>query len=112
MLVIRLFYSSHCRGVKYLIVVLVCISQMTNDVEHLFMVLLAKEKCVQGNSLVVQWLGLSTFTAMGLRSVPGHQTKILQASWHSRKKRERKEEKGVWILCSFFNCIICLFIEL
>ena len=83
MLVIRLCYSSQCRGVKYLIVVLVCISQMTNDVEHLFMVLLAKEKCVQGNSLVVQWLGLSTLTALALNSIPGPGTKIPQATWPS-----------------------------
>ena len=49
MLIIRLFYSSHCRGVKwYLIVVLMCISQMTNDVEHLFVVLLAREKMCLG----------------------------------------------------------------
>ena len=110
MLVIRLFYSSYCRGVKwYLIVVLMRISQRTNVVEHLFMILLAKEKCVQGNSLVVQWLGLSTFTAMGLRSIPGHQTKILQASWHSKKKkRERKKS----VFRSFAHFLIVLFVFL
>ena len=37
-----------------------------------------KSKC-QGSSLVVQWLGLCTFTARGLGSIPGWGTKILQA---------------------------------
>ena len=32
-----------------------------------------------GNSLVVQWLGLGTFTAKGPGSVPGRGTKIPQA---------------------------------
>ena len=32
------------------------------------------------NHLVVQWLGLCTFTAEGLNSVPGWGTKILQAA--------------------------------
>ena len=31
------------------------------------------------NSLVVQWLGLSAFTAKGMGSTPGRGTKILQA---------------------------------
>ena len=35
----------------------------------------------QGNSLVVQWLGLFTFAAKGPGSVPGQGTKILQATW-------------------------------
>ena len=32
-----------------------------------------------GNSLVVQWLGLGTFTTEGLGSIPGWGTKILKA---------------------------------
>lgn len=42
-LTIWLFYSSHPRDVKwwYFIVLLMCISQVTNDVEDLFVVLLA-----------------------------------------------------------------------
>ena len=32
-----------------------------------------------GNSLVVQWLRLHTFTAEGLGWIPGHETKILLA---------------------------------
>ena len=34
-----------------------------------------------GNSLVVQWLGLHTFTAEGAGSIPGWGTKIPQAVW-------------------------------
>jgi len=34
-----------------------------------------------GTSLAVQWLGLSGFTAVGLVSIPGQGTKILQATW-------------------------------
>ena len=33
-----------------------------------------------GNSLVVQWLGLRTFTAVGLGSIPGRGTKIPHAA--------------------------------
>ena len=39
-----------------------------------------------GNSLVVQWLGLCTFTAKGLDSNPGWETKIPQAVWHGQRK--------------------------
>ena len=43
------------------------------------------KKISLGNSLVVQWLGLCAFTAMGLGSIPGQGMKILQAAWHSQK---------------------------
>ena len=32
---------------------------------------------------MVQWLGCGTFTAMGTGLIPGQETKILQAMWHS-----------------------------
>ena len=38
-----------------------------------------------GNSLVVQWLGLGTFTDMGLGSIPGRGTKIPQTMLCRRK---------------------------
>ena len=34
-----------------------------------------------GNSLVVQWLGLWAFTAVGLTSIPGQGTEIPQDAW-------------------------------
>ena len=40
-----------------------------------------------GNSLVVQWLGLSTFTAGGLGSIPSWGTKIPSKN---RKKKKKK----------------------
>ena len=40
-----------------------------------------------GNSLVVQWLGLCTFTAKGPGSIPGRGTKILQDTQHSQKNK-------------------------
>ena len=46
-----------------------------------------------GNSLVVQWLGLSAFTALGLGSFPGQRTKIPQAARHSKKKIKKKFKK-------------------
>ena len=47
-----------------------------------------KEKLVShGNSLAVQRLGLSTFTADGLGSIPGWGIKIPQALWHSQKNK-------------------------
>ena len=39
----------------------------------------------EGNSLVVQWLGLHAFTAKGRGSIPVLGTKILQATWCSQK---------------------------
>ena len=36
---------------------------------------------VAGISLAVRWLGLGTFLAMGLGSIPGRGTKIPQAIW-------------------------------
>ena len=40
------------------------------------------------SSLVVQWLGLCTFTAEVLGSISGWRTKIPQAMWPDQKKRE------------------------
>ena len=41
--------------------------------------------CSQGNSLVVQWLGLSALTARGPGLIPGWGTKIPQVAWYSQK---------------------------
>ena len=38
------------------------------------------EKLLMGNSLVVQWLGLHTFTAKGSCSIPGREMEIPQIS--------------------------------
>ena len=43
-----------------------------------------------GNSLAVQWLGLSAFTAKDLGSIPGWETKILQAVQHSLGKKSQR----------------------
>ena len=43
-----------------------------------------------GNYLVVQWLGLCTFTAEGVGSIPGWGTNILQEAWRGRKKKRKK----------------------
>ena len=42
-------------------------------------------KSSQGNSLVVQWLGLCTFTVEGLCSILGWGTKIRQVTQYSQK---------------------------
>ena len=39
-----------------------------------------------GNSLVIQWLGLYTFTAKGMGLVPDQRTKTPQAVWHGQNK--------------------------
>ena len=41
-----------------------------------------------GNSLVLQWLGLCTFTAEGAGSIPGQGTKIPQAAVYQKKKKK------------------------
>ena len=43
------------------------------------------------NSLVVQWLGLGSFTAMAPGSILGQGTKIPQAAWCCQKKKKRTE---------------------
>ena len=44
-----------------------------------------------GNSLGVQWLGPSTFTAVGPGSIPGQRTRILQGVRHGQKKKKKKQ---------------------
>ena len=46
-------------------------------------------RCVIGNSLAVQRLGLHTFTAEGVGSIPGQGTKIPQALRPKNKKVTR-----------------------
>ena len=48
-----------------------------------------KNNSFGGNSLVVQWLRLSAFTAVALSSVPGWGTKIPKATWYSQKKKKK-----------------------
>ena len=55
-----------------------------------------------GNSLVVQWLGLHAFTAMGPGSVPGWGTKILQTA-RCRQKKKKKSYSHIIII--FFGCV-------
>ena len=43
------------------------------------------KKVFLGNSLVVQWLGLGAFTAGGLGSIPGQETKMPQDVQHDQK---------------------------
>ena len=43
-----------------------------------------------GDSLVVQWLGLLTFTDEGMGSIPGWGTKIPQAAQRGQKKKKKK----------------------
>ena len=45
-----------------------------------------------GNSLAVQWWELCTFTVVGPGSIPGQETKILQAAQHSQKIKENKSK--------------------
>ena len=46
---------------------------------------------------MVQWLGLGTFTAVGLGLIPGQGTKIPQAVRHGlkNKKNHRQENQAV-----------------
>ena len=41
------------------------------------------------NSLLVQWLGLCTFTAKGLGSIPGQGPNIPQAMFCGQKKKKK-----------------------
>ena len=37
---------------------------------------------------MVRWLGLRTSTAVGVGSVTGQETEVLQAMWYSHKNQE------------------------
>ena len=45
--------------------------------------------CAQGSSLAAQWLALCEFTAQGPGSNSGWETKILQATQSSKKKKKK-----------------------
>ena len=45
---------------------------------------------IKENFLAVQWLRLGAFTAVGLDSIPGWGTKILQATWRGKNKTKLK----------------------
>ena len=47
-----------------------------------------------GVCLVVQRLGLGTFIAKGLGSIPGQGTKIPQDTWHGQKLKKKKKISG------------------
>ena len=47
------------------------------------------------NSLVVQWLGLSTFNGMVTGSIPGWETRILQATKSGSKIPAKKSQMCV-----------------
>ena len=50
------------------------------------------EKSTAGNSLAVQWLGFGAFTAMGPVSIPGQETKILQAAGCSKTNKQTNKQ--------------------
>ena len=50
------------------------------------------EEWLSRNFLAVQWLGLSTFTTLGLGSIPGWRTKIPQAVPCGKKKKKKTED--------------------
>lgn len=45
----------------------------------------------RGNSLAVHWLGLCTFSAGGMGSIPSPGTQIPQAVQQSQKRKEEKK---------------------
>ena len=56
-----------------------------------------------GNSLTVQWLGLSPFTTEGWNSIPGQGTKILYAVRHGQNSNKQTTPKTNFFL------LICIF---
>ena len=66
-----------------------------------FFIIYFKYSSILGNPLAVQWLGLHTFTAMGLGSLSGQGTKIPQAMQHSQKKK-----KHIYIYIYIYICIV------
>ena len=65
-------------------------------------------KCFQksscGNSLVVQWLGVCSFTSEGLVQSLVRGTKIPQAKWlHQKNKKKREREKEAVVQGESYN---------
>ena len=56
---------------------------------------------------MVHWLGLGAFTAVGLGSIPGQGTKILQATQLGQKKKEASIEL-CWCPVWFDGSPLCL----
>ena len=63
-------------------------STILSDFRKQNLIIKKKKKKTLGNSLVVQWLRLHTFTAVGLGSIPGRGTKIPQAVLHGQTNKE------------------------
>ena len=55
-------------------------------------IFLQLKKKLLGNSLAVQWLGLSALTAVGQGSIPSQGTKILQAMRPGQKHNNKQME--------------------
>ena len=53
---------------------------------------------------MVQWLGLSTITVVGLDLIPGRGTKILQTIWYEQQhqKKKKKMKANLFIRCYCF----------
>ena len=60
------------------------------------------QKCLTGNSLAVQWLGLYIFTAEGVSLIPGWGTKILQVVWFDQNKT-KQNKKTLCPICQVHN---------
>ena len=64
---------------------------------------------ILGISLLVQWLGLYTFTAEDSGSIPGQGTRILRVVWHDQKKKQTHKWQILstqimfWWACKSFN---------
>ena len=54
---------------------------------------------------MVQWLGLSTITVVGLDLIPGRGTKILQTIWYEQQhqKKKKNESKFIYKMLLFFS---------
>ena len=52
-----------------------------------------EELMLNGNSLVVQWLGLHASTAGGMGSIPCPGSKILHVTWPGQKEKKKEEKQ-------------------
>ena len=73
-----------------------CVEVILNHMKHLISEYFlkngnGKKKKKRGNSLVVQCLGLCTFTAEGLGSIPGRPNKIPQIMCYGQKKKRKRK---------------------
>ena len=80
-----------------------CCTPETNTTLYFNYTSIKKRKKTIGNSLAVQRLGLSVFTAVAPGSIPGWGTNILQAAWCGQKNQTKTNQNKKLLYIGWIN---------